>query len=81
MLHVVVPWDFIIAEKREQLVSVLFQTLLNFRCSVTLPVAFADLAIESLHKRQVLLFLFVFKEIKQMLRYAQRDRYLFSAAC
>ena|SRR5437660_1763648 len=52
---VVVPRDPVIAEKREQLVSVLFQTLLDLHRGLTLQVAFGDSPVEFLYRREVLL--------------------------
>src|SRR5262249_31487879 len=52
---VVVPWDSVIGENREQLVSVPFQTLLDLHRSLTLQVAFGEFPIESLHRREILL--------------------------
>jgi hypothetical protein len=47
--------DSVIVEKREQLVLVLFQALLELRRCLTLQVAFGYLLIEPLHRRKVLL--------------------------
>jgi hypothetical protein len=52
---VVVPRDPVIAEKREQLVSILFQTLLDLHRCLTVQVAFGDPAVKLLHRREVLL--------------------------
>ena len=51
---VVVPRDPVIVEKSEQLVSVLLQACLDFHRFLTLQVAFRDLPIESLGRREVL---------------------------
>lgn len=52
---VVVPRDPVIAEKCEQLVSILFQTLLDLYRCLTLQVPFEDSPIKLLYRREVLL--------------------------